>query len=129
MNVPSFKLILNEWDKISKTYTFETKMNGMARKKKKDDDIIKQLLKKADEAKKTGIELSKIAAKQAREKGQELSIESKRRLDEGVSAAKKKMSSADEHLKTLEKLGKLKEAGIISEKEFQAKKKDILRRI
>ena len=104
-------------------------MNGMARKKKKDDDIIKQLLKKADEAKKTGIELSKIAAKQAREKGQELSTESKRRLDEGVSAAKKKMSSADEHLKTLEKLGKLKEAGIISEKEFQAKKKDILKRI
>ena len=101
----------------------------MARKKKKDDDIIKQLLKKADEAKKTGIELSKIAAKQAHMKGQEISKETQKKIDEGVSAAKKKMSSSDEHLKTLEKLGKLKKAGIISDKEFQAKKKEILKRI
>ena len=104
-------------------------MNGMARRKKKDDDIIKQLFKKADEAKKTGIALSKIAAKEAQMRGKELSKESKRRLDEGVSAARQKMSSSDEHLKTLEKLGKLKKAGIISEKEFQAKKKEILKRI
>jgi len=127
--MPSFKLILNEYDKISKTYTFETKMNGMARKKKKDDDIIKQLFKKADEAKKTGIELSKIAAKEAQLRGKELSKEGKKRLDESVAAAKQKMASSDEHLKTLEKLGKLKKAGIISDKEFQAKKKEILKRI
>ena len=112
----------------------------MARRKKKDDDIIKQLFKKADEAKKTGIALSKIAAKEAQLRGKELSKEAqirgkelskegKKRLDECVAAAKQKMSSSDEHLKTLEKLGKLKKAGIISDKEFQAKKKEILKRI
>jgi len=42
---------------------------------------------------------------------------------------KKITSNVDEDLATLEKLGKLRKSGVITEKEFQAKKKKILGRI
>ena len=38
-------------------------------------------------------------------------------------------SNANEDLDTLKKLGKLRQSGVITEKEFQAKKKKILDRI
>ena len=101
----------------------------MAKRKKKDRDIIEKLLKKADEAKKTGMELSKIAAEQAQIHGRRLKKEGYKKIGDSLSAAKKFTSSRDENLRTLEKLAKLKKSGIITEKEFQEKKKQILSRI
>ena len=101
----------------------------MAKKKKKDDDIIEQLLKKAEDAKNTGIQLSKIAAEQAQIRGKKLKAGGSKKLSESISAAKRFGSSGEVELKMLEKLGKLKKAGIITEKEFQDKKKEILKRI
>ena len=51
------------------------------------------------------------------------------KFNEGILAAKNATSNVKEDLKTLEKLGKLRESGIITEKEFQEKKKKILARI
>ncbi len=101
----------------------------MARRKKSDEFIIDKLLRKADEAKKTGLELTRIAVEQAELSGRELSKEGRRKINESIAAAKKKFSSGEEHLAMLEKLGKLRKAGVITEKEFQTKKKEILKRI
>jgi len=101
----------------------------LARRKKKQDDIIEKLFKKADEAKKTGMMLSKIATEQAQFHGERLRKKGTKRINASISAAKKFTNSRDDDLETLEKLGKLKKAGIITEKEFQTKKKQILARI
>jgi len=101
----------------------------MARRKKSDEFIIDKLLKKAEEAKKTGLELTRIAVEQAELSGRELSKEGRKKISESIAAAKKKFSSGEEDLAMLEKLGKLRKAGIITEKEFQTKKKEILKRI
>lgn len=101
----------------------------MARKKKKDDDLIKRLLKKAEETRQVGYELGKIAAEQAQLHGKKFRTDAEKSLSSSIASAKRFMSSQEEDLKTLEKLGKLKKAGIISEREFQEKKKKILSRI
>ena len=51
------------------------------------------------------------------------------KLNEGITAAKNRTSSTEDDLKTLEKLGKLRKSGVLTEKEFQEKKKKILARI
>jgi hypothetical protein len=43
--------------------------------------------------------------------------------------AKKNAPASEDVFTTLEKLGKLKESGVITEEEFEAKKKDLLSRI
>jgi len=101
----------------------------MARRKKKDEDILERLLKKAEEVKQTGLELSRMAAIEAQKRGRKLKKRGSEKITKGISAAKKIGKSSKEDLILLEKLGKLKKSGIISEKEFQTKKKEILGRI
>jgi len=52
----------------------------MARRKKSDEFIIDKLLKKAEEAKKTGLELTRIAVEQAELSGRELSKEGRKKI-------------------------------------------------
>ena len=47
----------------------------------------------------------------------------------GITTAKNVTSNAHDDLEILKKLGKLRKAEVITEKEFQAKKKKILDRI
>ena len=104
------------------------------------DEAVKQGVKRADDILDDAVELGKIASKEAQKKSKEVrkqaKIESERlkkegekRINKGISSAKGLASSAEEDLATLEKLGKLRKAGVITEKEFQAKKKKILSRI
>ena len=79
----------------------------------------------ANQAKKTSGELRKKAMKE-KETMKEKGI---KKINEGISVAKKITSKAEEDLNSLEKLGKLRKQGIITEKEFQEKKKKILSRI
>ena len=74
------------------------------RRKKKEEDVIEQLLKKADEARKTGLALSKVAAEQAQIQGKTLREKGSKKLAESISAAKRFASSGEEDLKMLEKL-------------------------
>lgn len=99
------------------------------KKTAKTPDFIEKLFQRAEEARQAGLELSKIAAEQAQIHGKRLSKEGKKRLDESIAAAKKMSSSREENLKLLESLGKLKKAGLVSDSEFQQKKKELLARI
>ena len=67
----------------------------------------------ASQAKKTSMELRK----QARKEKEQLKAKGIKKLNEGFLAAKQITSNAEEDLQTLEKLGKLRKAGVITEKE------------
>jgi len=89
------------------------------------DDAVEFGVMAAGQAKKTSFDLRRKAEKE----GESLKKKGITKLNEGVLAAKSVSSSAEEDLKTLEKLGKLKKSGVITDKEFQEKKKKILARI
>ena len=114
------------------------------------DKAIQDGIQKADEALDAGIELGIISAKQARVEAKRLRKEAEKevarlqkqaevRANKIKSKSEKKIktkiatlkqsSSPEENLRVLEKLGKLKKAGIISQKEFQQKKKQLLKDI
>ena len=91
--------------------------------------FLDNLAKKADELKGKSIEIGKMAAKEAEELGEKIDDV----VDDGFDAAKKLKSKSSESkndiIDLLERLAKLKEHGIINEKEFNAKKKDLLEKI
>ena len=107
---------------------------------KRADKAIDEGIKKADEILEDAVEFGEMAAGQAKKASFELrrkaekesdSIKKKgiAKINEGIVAAKNASSSVEDDLKTLEKLGNLKKSGVITEKEFQEKKKKILKRI
>lgn len=107
---------------------------------KRADRAIDDGIKKADEVLEDAVEFGAMAAGQAKKTSAELQKRAKKeranlktqgikKINEGISAAKQAASSTDRDLATLEKLGKLRKAGVITEREFQAKKKKILSRI
>ena len=53
----------------------------------------------------------------------------KKSAQKGIKATKRLDTSPTKDLELLQKLGKLKKAGLITEKEFVVKKKEILKRI
>ncbi len=107
---------------------------------KKADKAIEDGIKRADEALDEAVEFGAMAATQAKKTSDELrkkaikekdQIKSKgiKKINEGIYAAKEMASKSEESLATLEKLGELRKAGVLTEKEFQEKKKKILARI
>lgn len=104
------------------------------------DEALNQGVKRADAILADAVAFGKIAAKEADQKSRELrkqaEIEStklkargEKEVVKGLSAARR-LTSTDKHdLETLAKLGELRKAGIITESEFQTKKKKILGRI
>jgi len=114
------------------------------------DKAIHEGIKKADESLDTGIELGIISTKQARieakklrkqaekeailfQKNAEKEVQRIRKQSEKVIKKRirkiRQSNSRAENLRILEKLGKLKKAGVITEREFQQKKKELLREI
>ena len=118
-----------------------TKKGGYIEKLlKKADKALQEGVKRADEVLDDAVEIGTITAKQAGKKSKELRKQVKKerialqkrgskRITEGISAAKSVTSNAQEDLDILKKLGKLRTNGVITEKEFQTKKKKILDRI
>ena len=107
---------------------------------KRADKAIQEGLKKADDVLDEAVELGEITAKQASKASKEFSDRARKEsevfqkksleiINEGLSSAKKMGTNSQEDLKMLEKLGKLRKSGILTEKEFQEKKKKILSRI
>jgi polyhydroxyalkanoate synthesis regulator phasin len=107
---------------------------------KKADKAIDEGIKKADEILEDAVEFGGMAASQAKKTSFELRKKAEKeskslkkkgseKLSEGILAAKNATSNVEDDLKTLSKLGKLRESGILTEKEFQEKKKKILARI
>ncbi|MCV0409686.1 SHOCT domain-containing protein [Nitrosopumilus sp.] len=104
------------------------------------DKAIQEGIKKADDVLDEAVELGEITAKQASKASKEFSEKARKeseilqkksieRINEGILSAKKMTSSSEEDLRLLEKLGKLRKSGVLTEKEFQEKKKKILSRI
>jgi len=104
------------------------------------DDAVKDGIKRADEIVADAVEFGKIASIEAQKKsielkkiarveGERLKAEGERRINKNIAKVKKMTSSERNDLETLAKLGELRKAGILTEKEFQSKKKKILKRI
>lgn len=104
------------------------------------DDAVKDGIKRADEIVADAAEFGKIASKEAQRKsvefkkhakieGERLKADGERKIKKSITKAKKLTSSDRNDLETLAKLGELRKAGILTEKEFQTKKKKILNRI
>jgi len=72
---------------------------------------------------------SKDIRKQAKKEKEELQKRGIKKITEGISVAKNVTSNTQDDLEILKKLGKLRKSEVITEKEFQAKKKKILGRI
>ena len=90
--------------------------------RQKSEDIIKQ-------AKKKGYHISEQVAKKSGILGSKFRKSAKSSVERGIKVGKKLKTPAHKHLELLENLGKLKKAGIITNKEFQEKKKKILSKI
>ncbi len=107
---------------------------------KKADKALQEGVKRADEVLDDAVELGTMTAKQAGKTSKELRNQAKKerkalqkrgvkKIKEGILSAKNVTSNTKEDLEILKKLGKLRDNGVITEKEFQAKKKKILDRI
>ena len=107
---------------------------------KKADKALQEGVKKADEVLDNAVEIGAMTAKQASKTSKEFRNQAKKERDSlhkkgikkinaGISAAKNVTSNTKEDLEILKKLGKLRDNGVITEKEFQVKKKKILDRI
>ena len=107
---------------------------------KKADEALSEGVRKADEVLEEAVEFGAMTAKQAAKTSKEIQMKAKKekesiqkkgikKITKSISAAKNVTSNTQDDLIVLEKLSKLKKKGIITDKEFQTKKKKILERI
>jgi len=101
-------------------------LKSMAKRQRLVSDVTKQKSEEIiSQARKKGYKISESLL----EKGVILQSKMKSGAKKGIAASKNFKSSSTKNLELLEKLGELKKAGIITSKEFQAKKKKILNKI
>ncbi len=139
--------LLNQF-RQERNNTFESHTTTMATKKggyigkflKKADRAIQEGVRKADESLEKAAEFGSMTAKQAAKTSKELRKQAKKekealqrkgieKINKGLDTAKKATSNTQDDLEILKRLGKLRKAEIITEKEFQEKKKKILGRV
>jgi len=105
-------------------------LGKMAKKHKLVDDVTRQ---KSDaiirQAKKKGYEISEKITKKSDVLKSKLKKTTKSKIRNGIKSGKNLKTSKKDQLDLLEKLGTLNKAGIITNKEFQEKKKKILSKI
>ena len=105
-------------------------LRNLARRQKLVDDVSKQKSQEIiNQAKKKGFEISQKISKKSAPLGSKLKKQTRSGIQKGIIVGKKLKKSKHEQLELLEKLGELKKAGIITHKEFTAKKKKILEKI
>lgn len=105
-------------------------LKRFAKKKKLFDDItVEKSEKFVREAKKKGHNISDSLFKKSGMLGSKLKEGTAASVKKGMSASRTLTSYSEKNLILLEKLGDLRKAGIISEKEFREKKKKILAKI
>ncbi len=107
---------------------------------KKADSTLQDGVKSADKVLDDAVELGETAAKQAaktgkeihgkvKEEGPKLQKKGMKTINDGISRVKDMKSDTAEDLALLEKLASLRDSGIITDDEFDEKKKEILDRI
>ena len=103
------------------------------RQKPLDEITVEKSEEFLKEAKKRGYEASGTIIKKSKNLGSKIKKVTSNGAKKGIKASKylrtSSSSSSAKNLEILEKLGKLRKAGIITEKEFQEKKRKVLSKI
>ena len=97
--------------------------------KPKDAEFLDKLLESVDDAKRKGQKIGKVAKIRGIKLSQRVKSRAKKTVSKKITKAKRMIRSSDGNVELLKKLGELKKAGIITNKEFQAKKKQLLDKI
>jgi len=97
--------------------------------KPNDEEFVEKLLESVDEAKKKGQKIGRLAKIRGLKLSKQVRARAKKTVSKKITKAKRMIRSPKDKVELIKKLGELKKAGIISNKEFQAKKKQLLDRI
>ena len=97
--------------------------------KPKDAEFLDKLLESVDDAKKKGQKIGKIAKIRGIKLSQRVKSRAKKTVSKKITKAKRMIRTSEDNVELIKKLGELKKAGIINNKEFQAKKKQLLDKI
>ena len=97
--------------------------------KPKDAEFLDKLVESVDDAKKKGQKIGKLAKIRGVKLSQRVKSRAKKTVSKKIAKAKQLVRSSDENVGLIKKLGELKKSGIITNKEFQAKKKQLLDKI
>ena len=97
--------------------------------KPKDAEFLDKLLESVNDAKKRGQKIGKIAKIRGVELSQRVKSKAKKTVSKKITKAKRMIRSSDDNVELIKKLGELKKTGIITNKEFQTKKKQLLDKI
>ena len=105
-------------------------INQMAKKHKLIDDVTRQKSQAiVEQAKRKGFKISETISNKRHNLSSKLKTKAKSKIQKTVSVGKSLKTSKKENLELLENLARLKDAGIITSKEFQEKKKKLLSKI
>jgi len=97
--------------------------------KPNDTEFLDKLLESVDDAKKKGQKIGKMAKIRGIKLSQRVKSRAKKTVSKKITKAKRMIRSSDGNVELIKKLGELKKVGIITNKEFQAKKKQLLDKI
>ena len=97
--------------------------------KPKDAEFLDKLLESVDDAKKKGQKIGKLAKIRGIKLSQRVKSRAKKTVSKKITKAKRMIRSSNDNVELIKKLGELKKAGIITNKEFQVKKKQLLDKI
>ena len=97
--------------------------------KPNDEEFLEKLLESVDEAKRKGQKIGKMAKIRGLKLSKQVRARAKKTVSTKITKAKRMIRSSEDNVELIRKLGELKKAGIISNKEFQAKKKQLLDKI
>ena len=97
--------------------------------KPNDEEFLEKLLESVDDAKEKGQKIGRLAKIRGLQLGKRVKARAKKTVSKKITRAKRMIRSSDDNVELLKKLGELKKAGIISNKEFQTKKKQLLDKI
>ena len=97
--------------------------------KPNDEEFLEKLLESVDEAKRKGQKIGKLAKIRGLNLSKQVRARAKKTVSKKITKAKRMIRSSKDNVELIKKLGELKKAGIISNKEFQAKKKQLLDKI
>ena len=97
--------------------------------KPNDEEFVEKLLESVDEAKKKGQKIGRLAKIRGLNLSKQVRARAKKTVSKKITKAKRMIRSPKDNVELIKKLGELKKAGIISNKEFQAKKKQLLDKI
>ena len=97
--------------------------------KPKDAEFLDKLLGSVGDAKKKGQKIGKLAKIRGIKLSQRVKLRAKKTVSKKITKAKRMIRSSNDNVELIKKLGELKKVGIITNKEFQAKKKQLLDKI